>query len=236
MGYASKPCAFCRKQKSGDDYFKKYHEACLPHVREKAQRDRKVCSRCRKLKAPSSYANDDTRSDGKFPYCKTCQKAAWSLDQHPDNKPNGRLCGLCLVPITGHVNRRYCSTYCRNRVGALRKKFNLTPDQYRALIVDAHDRCPICLCRPKSWPVDHNHDTGEVYGPVCQRCNVGLLAYSNHDVDTVERLLEFLSNPPARRLFGGVFVPSSIRERESKLHTVWRGTRRARRKTVPRKT
>lgn len=232
MGFENKPCAFCERSKGGSP--RKYHDECLPLVRAKAQRERRVCPRCRKLRAASAFTNDRTRASGKFPWCMACQTAGGDVNQNPGNNPNGHDCKLCLIPVTGHANRRFCSPYCRNRTAALKKKFNLSPGQYRTLLSACDGRCPICLNRVKKWVVDHNHETGEVTGICCTKCNVGLLAYSEHSIERAQRFAAYLENPPARALLGGVFVPPGVRERDSQLHTVWRG-RKPKRRRVARK-
>jgi Recombination endonuclease VII len=234
MGYENKPCAFCGKDKDGLSRGRKYHAECQVLVRAEAQRNRRVCSRCRKLLAASAFTNDLSRANGKFPWCHRCQALSSDVDQNPANKPNGYSCKLCLIPVTGHANRRFCSVYCKNRTGSLRKRFNLSPEQYRTLLKACDGRCPICLSRVKKWVVDHNHETGEVTGICCTKCNVGLLAYSDHSVERAQRFAAYLENPPARALLGGVFVPPGVHERESQLHTVWRG-RKPKRRRIARK-
>lgn len=59
----------------------------------------------------------------------------------------------------------------------LRKKYNLTLDEFedRAALVDY--KCEICGSEEqthKNLVVDHNHNTGEVRGLLCSSCNQGL--------------------------------------------------------------
>lgn len=83
-------------------------------------------------------------------------------------------------------------------------RYGLTVDQYDALLEKQGGGCAICL---KPMPeegsghlrlcVDHCHDTGEVRGLLCMRCNTALGALG----DSLERLeiaVEYLRNPPAR--------------------------------------
>lgn len=65
----------------------------------------------------------------------------------------------------------------------LKKKFGLTPEQYRVLFVRCDNKCEICS-RPVTMGgqgqgrgsmgtgcVDHNHSTGKVRGILCRICN-----------------------------------------------------------------
>ena len=76
----------------------------------------------------------------------------------------------------------------------LKMKYKITPEDYDKLMAEQGGTCAICnsgvdkgygyLC------VDHNHETGEVRGLLCHRCNmhVGVL----EQVDSVERCQEYI--------------------------------------------
>lgn len=64
----------------------------------------------------------------------------------------------------------------------------------------------MCKKRVRKWNMDHNHETGETFGPVCGNCNTKLLAWSFHDPEIASNLLEYLTNPPVRKMFGNRYV------------------------------
>lgn len=176
------------------------------------------CKKCKKVQRPSRFSRDASRPSGFFPWCMECQGSSTPTFQDPDAPLNGKACPLCDTPIRGKANRIYCSRTCGERVGRLRSNYGLSPEQYKALIAANEGRCPICANRSTSWQVDHNHKTGEVLGAVCISCNVGSLAYTHHDIAYIQRLLEFVSNSPARRL--GI-VALAPKRKASKLHQRW---------------
>lgn len=180
------------------------------------------CKKCKKVKAASSFVNDESRIDGKFPWCKDCQSEHVSGHkfQNAEDELNGFICPLDDTPIRGHKNRRFCSTACKDRVKSLKQKFNLEVGQYRALVDSTGGRCPLCGNRVHQWHVDHNHRTGLVTAVVCAACNVGPLAMTYHDVDFVRRLLDFLENTPAQKL-GIVAIAPEGQNRPSNLHKIW---------------
>lgn len=178
------------------------------------------CPKCKKVKAPSNFSNDVTRASGKFPWCKACQLVGnRKAFQDADAPLNGKICPLCDTEIRGHINRRFCSTRCKDRVQKLRLKYGLTPEQYRALVAQAEGRCPICKRRPTLWHVDHNHKTGLATGVVCGACNVGALAFTYHDPEMVRRLLAYLEATPASRL--GIEAVGTAPSKPSQIHRVW---------------
>lgn len=168
-----------------------------------------VCVRCGETKAESEFVNDRTRSSGKFPWCKPCvietrkaREAELKLRPRVPAKPGERQCLCCLTSIEGmHTNRLYCSDSCKNKVRAWRT-YGLEPHEYRELIASNHGKCPICRKNVKKWFIDHNHTTGETTGAVCHNCNANLLGYSYHSTETAQRLTDYLTDPPVRRLFG----------------------------------
>lgn len=169
-----------------------------------------TCVRCDQVKPCEEFVNDRTRSSGKFPWCKPCvidaRRQATREDKLrvlPAAKPGERACPGCLKSLEGlHPNRLYCSTSCKDRVRQW-GIYGLTPDEYRALIASNKGKCPICRRNAKKWVIDHNHATGEVTGATCSVCNQTLLAYSRHEVETAQRLLSYLLDPPLAKLFGG---------------------------------
>ena len=64
-----------------------------------------------------------------------------------------------------------------NRKSHLKRKFNLSSEDYAARLADQGGRCAICHAEPglgKALDVDHDHKTGQVRGLLCRNCNHGL--------------------------------------------------------------
>jgi Recombination endonuclease VII len=60
---------------------------------------------------------------------------------------------------------------------ALRKKYNLTEEDYELLALQQDGVCAICGGRQKNGSllcVDHDHKTGRVRGLLCWRCNTAI--------------------------------------------------------------
>lgn len=64
------------------------------------------------------------------------------------------------------------------------KRYGITPEEYDALLAEQSGVCAICCGPPDRATgggpprlvVDHNHETGEVRGLLCWKCNVKLHA------------------------------------------------------------
>lgn len=85
---------------------------------------------------------------------------------------------------------------------SLRTRYHLTVNQYEALAERQGDLCAICrtprpsVGRLSRLAVDHNHDTDEVRGLLCQRCNMALHFLENEEWLASAR--HYLEAPPAR--------------------------------------
>ena len=55
----------------------------------------------------------------------------------------------------------------------VKKKYGLSESEYRAILAAQGGHCAICPSTDR-LVVEHNHDTGEVRGIVCNRCNTAL--------------------------------------------------------------
>jgi len=69
----------------------------------------------------------------------------------------------------------------QSRKSALKRFFNLTPEEYQALVIAQNGVCAICKRAPdaaekrrKNLCVDHDHKTGKKRALLCHPCNVAI--------------------------------------------------------------
>jgi hypothetical protein len=131
-----------------------------------------------------------------------------------NDAPDGqKWCAHCqrFLPLTSfgtttsHGQSRptaYCipcaKDYAHTRLIA--RQYGITADQYLELLELQDGRCAICLTRPRNrrLAVDHDHDTGEIRGLLCTRCNHGILGKAHDSVTLLTRAIAYLTEPPAR--------------------------------------
>jgi hypothetical protein len=197
--------------------------------KKKRSERRRKCRRCGQLKPKKLMVAN-------YPWCKSChcayqtvyreknreavlarKRAASKEATHARQRALGeRFCPVCNEPVVGRVNKVFCGPRCCD-TNERYDSYGLSPAEFRE--VTKEGCCPLCLRKVIKWQVDHDHATGETMGPVCSRCNQYLLAGSGHDVEIAKRLVEFLSNPPVRKLTGEKRYAAPART--SKLHRIW---------------
>ena len=86
-------------------------------------------------------------------------------------------------------NKEWCKSY------ELKRKFNITPEDYNRMFEEQAGRCKICNTHAsnftKALAVDHCHTTGKVRGLLCDKCNrgIGLLG---DDVEILKAAVRYL--------------------------------------------
>jgi hypothetical protein len=78
----------------------------------------------------------------------------------------------------------------------LEYKYGMTHDDYERMLVEQDHKCAVCGIDAKHSEnsrlcVDHDHDTGEVRGLLCKKCNqaIGLLQDNADFCDAAGRYL-----------------------------------------------
>jgi hypothetical protein len=122
-------------------------------------------------------------------------------------------CGLLKGAGEFYEGKRQC-VECRNRyqreVVNPRGRYGITAQEADAILYHQGGTCLICgdgpLVRwPPAWRkggtavIDHDHETGEIRGVLCGRCNVAL-GWFRHDPKRLRAAAEYLERP--RRVLG----------------------------------
>jgi len=107
----------------------------------------KMCCKCKVYKSVNHFNKASARKDGLQTACKECHAEL--------KKAKGKL-------------------YDRER--KLKFKYGVDLNDYERLLEEQEGCCAICGVTPENEPygvlsVDHNHDTGEVRGLLCNACN-----------------------------------------------------------------
>lgn len=134
-----------------------------------SRKSSKRCPDCGIEKPRTGFYRDRSNLDGLAGYCKTCQrdqKRVWQLNNPEKHAEAGRRISL-------------------------RRKFGLTVADYEEILQEQKGVCKICgkpCATGNRLAVDHNHDTGQVRGLLCYRCNTHLGWLECHKDEVVNYL------------------------------------------------
>lgn len=115
------------------------------------------------------------------------------------SEDTGAMSNRVTPPESGRRRFDGESDYDRQVFSAAGKRktsYGLSEDAFWALVRGQDFACAICTVRfhagGPTMAVDHNHDTGEVRGVLCTRCNSGL-GWFGDSPDRLRRALRYLS-------------------------------------------
>lgn len=81
----------------------------------------------------------------------------------------------------------------------IRRKYGITKKQYDNLLQQQGGGCAICgrTEEPdgRKLSIDHDHNTGDVRGILCNNCNNGLGSFGD-DIEGMHKAINYLQNPP----------------------------------------
>jgi hypothetical protein len=126
----------------------------------------KVCSKCNTEKPLDSFGVNKATKDGLQYHCRPCLSKQRKKSYSPERRASKNL----------------------------ERKFNITLEDYDALLAQQGGKCAICKSeepKGKRFSVDHNHATGEVRGLLCNPCNMGI-GLLQDSPDVLESAKEYL--------------------------------------------
>jgi len=132
-------------------------------------------------------------------YCNTCVRAR-SANHDRENPEQAKAREYRRVrdwskdPRVGTPERKALT-----RKYNIRRKFGITVEEYEAMFEASGGKCAICdICIVLSSPIrselahlDHCHETGQLRGFLCTRCNP-MLGFAKDDIGVLEKAIEYL--------------------------------------------
>lgn len=114
----------------------------------------------------------------------------------------GYRCKICVAQSTKIRNRRNYKYSEKEKGKSLKRSFNITLGQYKALEESQNNLCAICkksetalanpsLKKPKSLSVDHCHTKGKIRGLLCYNCNM-MLGHAKDSIKVLQSAIEYL--------------------------------------------
>jgi Recombination endonuclease VII len=164
----------------------------------------KKCTDCKLLRPKVEFSKNRTRPDGLQSTCKPCGQKRWS-EYYQKNKTEV-LAVAAVYRANNQDKTKAAAAKWRAEQPAeysrelhLMREYGITGAIYDRMLLEQGGVCAICGTsdpgrskgKPKSWCVDHNHETGQVRGLLCGPCNraLGMLKEKS---STVLRAYQYL--------------------------------------------
>jgi len=146
----------------------------------------------------TSGRKNEMMYNGKLQVCKGCKK-----EYRPWNKENDSSPALRYVYLAGDAF--WCSMSCKERYGYIKYKYGMTANEYNTLLVRQGGKCAICgysdMSNRRVFPhIDHCHDSGEIRGLLCGKCNWGLGSFRDNP-QLLLNAIDYLAYPPFRSIY-----------------------------------
>jgi hypothetical protein len=143
----------------------------------------KRCKHCGKTRPLDDFYGDPKAKDGRRPECKACNlaaKAARNAANPQANRDRVKRWQRENPEKYRAKQQQYIDSGQKkawDRKSYLKRKYGITLEQYEAMLEAQGGVCKICgKPRPddRTLHVDHDHETGEIRGLLCFRCNNAL--------------------------------------------------------------
>lgn len=134
------------------------------------QEGKSYCPRCEEIKPLAEFNKDNATAFGVSIYCKACAKA--------------------------EGKKRYRQNKERSWEDGLKHKFGISAKDYQILLRSQGGGCAICSTTKdpsgKRLAVDHDHNTLEVRGILCSKCNRGI-GFFDDNTERLQSAIAYLS-------------------------------------------
>lgn len=150
----------------------------------------KQCSGCRIWRSLNEFCKNKSRKGGLDDRCRVCH----------------RIYAQSEAGIKAGEKWRHSHIGCRvKRKSQLKRKFNLTLEQYDRMFEQQNGKCAICdqtEISNKELSVDHDHQTGEIRGLLCMNCNL-LLGKIESTPELFSKIVKYLQGMPEKAARSG---------------------------------
>lgn len=152
----------------------------------------KLCKTCKKTKPITDFYNNCRKPDGYSYQCKDCHKAYYKTNNYRElhkDRINSKKRKLY------HKTKNNPGARERRRSNSIKIKYGITNQIYDYFMNIQKGVCAICGEPPngKLLVIDHCHETGDVRGLLCTRCNIGLGGLrDSHDM--LLKALDYIRN------------------------------------------
>lgn len=141
----------------------------------------KTCTRCGATKPLTEFRVTDKKYGYLRSHCNPCNRE-WQRERYVP-RPRKRQDPEVRKAKQAAGHKRYM----------LRRRYGLSWDEYQAMLVQQKGECAICKTHldQRALNVDHNHETGQVRGLLCNGCNRAI-GFMNESPERLAAAIRYL--------------------------------------------
>lgn len=150
----------------------------------------KKCCHCKQEKPIENFTKDRRAKDGLQSRCGGCAYF-WQARDYAARPEFYRYKRIQRVLKDPEKAKRESHRY------QLKFRYGLTVERYEKMLTEQAGKCKICGVEMKPVCVDHDKETGEVWGLLCNICNRGI-GYLKHSIPNLQAAILYLSRTETR--------------------------------------
>ena len=139
----------------------------------------KTCNKCGVQKPLSEFVKDKSRKDGINSCCKICRKQYDIKNKSNRNNYVSKNREKILRQVLDYSYKR---------------KYGISLDHKNSMIQKQNGLCDICNKKMEGsndFCVDHCHNTNEIRGILCRKCNLGI-GHLDDSIDLLKSAIKYL--------------------------------------------
>lgn len=141
----------------------------------------KSCVKCREVKPIEEFPVQSKSPSGYGKYCTDCNRenvSKWA-ESNPERYSDR------IKRRTDKNGVRFSDSWFKIKS----RVYNIPIQKLKDMFVSSEGLCEICFeYTGANLVIDHDHDTGEVRGLLCQQCNIGLGAFKDSQTSLIQAI------------------------------------------------
>lgn len=126
--------------------------------------------------------------------CSSCKEAKEASAFGKDSNSKTRLTSQCKECNRKRVNAYNKANPEKKREQNYKARYGVTLEEHTILYKKQNGKCATCNDELIPGVIDHDHNTGEIRGLLCNPCN-SALGFAKDNIQTLRNMIEYLKRP-----------------------------------------
>jgi hypothetical protein len=121
--------------------------------------------------------------------CRICKEIKYLKEFYPNKRYSMGYTHECRICVSAYYKKR--NTPEKNKKDFLKRKYDLTVEEYDEMVKNQEGKCLICKTIPDKLCIDHDHNTDTIRGLLCDGCNRGLGDF-RESIESLNNAIDYL--------------------------------------------